>query len=665
MNFAPKSIPRLILLTLTLALSGTAAHARWAQDEDAASEVEFQNVDTEVREDGTYETVVETQVKLLKESARTELGTQLFSYNSNTTEFKVLAARTQVDGKQIAVDSSKIEDKPRASSQQGFDQMNQVMIAFPEVKIGASVYTKVRLRVKEASFPGFFSAEYSYGVPVREKAGRVRIRSAIPLAVDRNDPSQVLAIEEVKKGATQEITITLKEPVYRVAVDEQAAALNPSKFPWVSVSTARDITEIMKPVTASYQKILEQPLPPRFEAIRAKAATQARLVDKLNTITSELASQVSYLGDWRTNAGKYIPRDLAAIAETQYGDCKDYSASTASILRKLGYRAEIALVHRSNVYNRPGRARVLPSDFNHAIVWFRDGERDYWIDPTNFVSFAQGMFRDIAGRPALVTRGEAPLLTETPRTRPEDARVNVTKILSFGEPNSPEGRDRRFVEGQLRLEGVSATGYTGAALTHSRRSLDLDLTRYFVDPNLLIDWKTADYDLTSRVVRDLDFKVFATIRDTPIRTSAGHAYYLGAMDSVTGILLTKTADRVSDLQTGSPFTYRITTELRDVKLVGRKSLDCEIESPWLSAKRRLKLIPRGVRIEEQAIVRGETIPEAELRSLAFAQMQEKLRNCLGQAALIYERIGGGGRALASEVSGSKDSADGDGIRPRP
>src|SRR5581483_6589222 len=103
--------------------------------------------------------------------------------------------------------------------------------------------------------------------------------------------------------------------------------------------------------------------------------------------------------DWKTVDGQYVPHDLSHIAELKLGDCKDFSAATAAILKKLGLDAHIALTNRGVYYD--GKADELPteSSFNHAIVYVKADERVYWIDPTNTASFAGGMFSDIADRP--------------------------------------------------------------------------------------------------------------------------------------------------------------------------------------------------------------------------------------------------------------------------
>ena len=622
-----------VLAALAGMLPPALAEARWAADEDAAEEVEYQNSEITVRADGTSVSVTETRMRVLKESARARQAIGSYEYNSNIQTFEVLEAFTVAGDKTYKVERSKIEDKPLASSALGFDERHQVMVPFPNVEVGASVHTKLRVVTKDVPLPGFWSMGFTYGMPVRERAGRVHIRSAIPLFVESNDPDHALRVTQTPYGkGGSDITIDLTTPVHRMPVDEPDALIDVTLFPWVVVSSAAEWAQAAPTMSRDYQAVLGTALPARFEAIRAKAAEKTGLSDRLNTITAELASQIRYLGDWRTSAGKFLPRDLATIAATQYGDCKDYAAATAAILRALGVEADVAWIYRGMRYRRLPVRAPLHNDFNHAIVYVRDGDGERWIDPTNFASFADGIYPDIAGRQALVLRGRTPEMLQTPDARPTDAEVRVTRVVHF----APD--EQLLIDGTLALTGTSAIPYAGAALKRSTRSLDYGLAGYFGSPNELREWKVEPYDLTSRVVRDLEFHAHLVQRDSPMRTSAGDAFYLGMGGQSVAALLTPTEQRVSDLANGTPRRYGQTTELRDVRRVGRRSLDCTVESPWVDFKRTVKDVPRGVRIDDQAVVYMEIIPNADLKSERFAEVQARVRQCLTGSSVVYERL---------------------------
>lgn len=636
-----------LLALLFVAGNAAPSAARWASDEDAAAEIEYQNVDTVVRADGTWEDVTETRTRVLKESARTKIAIERWSYNANIQTLEVLAAYTVAGDRTIPVDPARIEDKPLASTPFGFDEQHQVMVPFSEVEVGTSVVTKMRRVTKQAAVPGLWSTQLVFGVPTRQRAGRTVIRSERPLHVVREDPTGAVAVDERRVGAGSEVTITISAPIYRTPVDETAAWLDYDSVPWVAVSTEPDWSAVVRPVGAQYERVLAAALPPRLDAIRAAAAEKSDPVERLNTITAELAGALHYLGDWRTQRGRLVPRELDAVATTQSGDCKDFATATVAILRALGERADVAWIRRAFPYRRLPAALALDGDFNHAIVHVRTADgSERWIDPTNQTSFAQGTYPDIAGRPALIVTGDAPEMLATPATRADDGEVRVARVVRF----APE--DRQLIDGTLTLRGVSAIGYTGVELTRSKRSVDYALAGYFGEEKSLREWTLDPYDLRSRVVRDLDFHAHVVQGDAPMRTSAGDAYYLGGGGDVVDTLLTQTNERVSGIVSGSPYVFRSTTELRDVRRVGQHSLDCAVESPWIDFKRTVADVPGGVRIEDDAVLHRSVISNAELKSAEFAGLQRRIRACLTSASVVYERIGTATAAAAPATEGA-------------
>ena len=168
-----KTLSWLAFTVICIVFSSPLSWARWATLEDADWEIEFENTEIQVNADGSYTEVVEHKLKVLKDSAREYLTTRRLYYNSMTTSLKVLEAKT-IDGDQeFKVDPKFIEDKPMASSPKGFDQHNQVLVAFPEVKANSAIYLKYTMTVREFPVPGFFSSSFVYGADTYENSGTV------------------------------------------------------------------------------------------------------------------------------------------------------------------------------------------------------------------------------------------------------------------------------------------------------------------------------------------------------------------------------------------------------------------------------------------------------------------------------------------------------------
>jgi len=91
-------------------------------------------------------------------------------------------------------------------------------------------------------------------------------------------------------------------------------------------------------------------------------------------------SEVRYLGV-EVGPGSYAPNPPQLVLDRRFGDCKDKTMLTISLLRGLGIEAQPALVHttlRRTVADEP----PSPAVFNHVIVHAHVGDRDYWLDPT-------------------------------------------------------------------------------------------------------------------------------------------------------------------------------------------------------------------------------------------------------------------------------------------
>ena len=453
------------LITLFLTLPQISA-ARWAGPEEAIGERILERVEIIVGRDGTYLTRLERTDLVLKEPARQEMGILSTSYNSQTSKMRVVEAHTQNANRVVKVQPEFIQDKPLASTLNGFDQINQVMIAYPQVDIGSKLHLKLETTYSAPPFPGFFSTSFVYGFQRAEKNSSALIRSKLPLFVAANDPEKYLEIKSWREGEEYFLSIQLKRPIFLKPMEEQRASINEGSFPWVDISTAEDWTSMVKPALAQYESRIEAELPKLFSHIRRRAEKLESSKAKIDFVTSELAESMHYLGDWRPINGGYIPRPLSIIASTRFGDCKDFSAATTAILRKLGFEANVALITRGvDPLLSPNKLPQVGA-FNHAIVWAKDKDREYWIDPTNPSSFSQGILEDLADRPALVLHPQKPFLTKTPQPLPDEATYH------FEMAKKATGNEHFSAKGKALYGGRAALLFTGAALGNSKKTID-------------------------------------------------------------------------------------------------------------------------------------------------------------------------------------------------
>ena len=609
-------------------VSPTPAEARFAVQSDAASEIEFFNRSVDVNEDGTSVETIELKVKILNDSGRTNFATQPLYYDETTQKLKIIDAQSIDQGQVHSVSSEFIEDKPVASQANGFSSYRQVLVSFPHLHIGTEVYLKYILTQATPYLPGTFFTDFVYGKEGYWTSSKVKLTSSIPFKFAINDPESFLDVQSKTEGKRQSLEITLKKPVIRQVVDEQEVLLDNKALPWVSVSSVIEWQILIQKIAPEYQLVLDQPLPKVFQDISDQASHEPDTFKKINHVTSRLAHELHYMGDWRSISGRIYPNNFEKIAQSRKGDCKDFATVTTAILRKLGINAHVALVRRGGYFDDPNG---LPSinAFDHAIVRVELKNQIYWVDPTNFVSFAHGLFPDISNRWALPLKAGAKDREKIPNIQPEKSEVDITEELKFLD------KDRTLIKGSLTEKGSSAVGITGAGLRASKENIDFHLISFVGDVNRMSRWNFRPYDLTSRVVQDVKFEYEYEKRNSELKTSSGPGY-LVQPSMIIPRLLTRVQDRVSDLLIlDQPTTLKRMTLLKGAKLIGKSNLNCKLDSSWLSASRRVFQTKAGIEISDAFIVRQALVSNAELRAKEFLQLQDKLENCFNNVAITF------------------------------
>lgn len=606
----------------------TIAEARWAKYEDASVEVKFSNVNINVNRDGTYETEVELQAKILKESGRDRFSLYSLVYNDDSADFTVLEAKAAYNGEEYIVTEDMMEDKPLASPGKGFDQLRQVTIPFPKIEIGTEVYLRYKQVNKKVPVDNFYGLSFSYYGDYLQ-AENTKINSELPLEIKVNDPREVLEIAEEKNDDIHSISIALKKAVYENTTNEpHNGILNIKHNTWVSLSSLSEWEDLAKKLAPGYHSVINQPLPATFEAIAEFADNESTDEEKINAVTSLLNEKVQYMGDWRTVSGKFFPRDLEKIADSQVGDCKDFSASTAAILQKLGYKVQPILVMRGTTSTSNPEALPNMGNFNHVMlkVTNRDG-KIYWIDPTNTVSMAQGIFPDIADRNALVLDSEEADYIKIPAVQGENS-----KVISHSELTIEDNVVNEY--GQLTVQGEAALGLTGVGLYYSDEQLRDSVFRMI--SGVYLDEEEKKFlelpDLTLRNVEDLTIKYEFQQKNKIFKTNLGPALNLG--DNWLNDVVNTASDQISDLFIGVPKTKESHMIIKDIKIKNCENLNFEINSPWLYVNRSCKYQNDGTEFSNLITIKKSFITNEELKTAEYKNLKSELENNFSRASII-------------------------------
>lgn len=608
---------------LLVLLFSTTALARWANSDDAAYRVNFEKLHVKIKKDGSSVTTIERQIEILKSQARETNGLQRLTYNSTNSRFKVVEAKTINNGKQMKVPKQDIEIKPLASSGPGFDIITQVTIAFPDVEVGSKLYTKTEEVETRAKLPGMYFVHYPlWGEDLQNLD--YTYESEIPIYPHVHDPEQVLEV----KAEPKSVRISLKREYMKQVVDEAQQRYDGSKYAWIAMSSLKTWADFPKSTLEAYERDLSSALPKKFEEIRRTANEEKTEIQKMNAVTSLLANTIRYVGDWRALEGLWHPRRLSKIASSGYGDCKDFAVSLGAILRTMGYETHIAWVGRgANWTSSPLDEKVLL--VNHAILLAKKNGQEYWLDPTNIQSFAQGVFPDIANRTAVVLGKDSIAIKKTPSLGAQDSRVRLTGEFSVDKSGVLKGSR------QIDFLDRAALGWTGLQLSYSKENMNFMLLDTLGLQQTVQAYNFEPYDLSSRKTADFSIRLDYSEYWRPLLTSAGKGLSIPA-NYQTRLFNVRREDRAADLLLTEPTTFTREFRVNEPRIRTDLKLNCSGDSKWASFKRTLGREGNLILFKETSQVKTGYIPTEEVASPEFEKFQHEILGCMGDLILVFK-----------------------------
>lgn len=584
---------RIILFCIILSIN-SACFARFATVSDAPVEVLQRDIQILIRKDGTCELDVKKKVKIINERGRESYSKVALTYNYDNSRIKVLTATSSFEGKEYVLPQNLIEDKPLASEIQGFDQSHQILLAFPNVNVGSTVYLHYKLEILKAEIPDFFEYMFDFSKYYFLESN-IHIKSELPLYLQENDPDKYFSITKNNKDKEYSLDIKLLKPIYIDIVDEKSDAINPKKYPWVFVTTSDSWDMFSNKLAVDYLKVTDQKLPKIYEDIYINAKKLSEPLAQIELVAALLNEQIQYMGDWKTSEGRHIPQNLQNVTQNRLGDCKDFAAGMVAILKKLGFDANVALVQRGHgIYDTDIIKLPGSFHFNHAIVMVKlSQDRILWVDPTNFFSTATNILPDIADRQALVL-DETSYLKHIPQSAPSDDMVIIKKTLDL------KNEDLVKVQSTLTLKGLAAVYLTGAGLQVSQSTIDNAIVHELGNYDNIIDKNVKSPKLDSRIVRDLEFQVDYVERNMLLNTNAGHAILIKKPFAAKFIF---NEEHAADIYLGAPKTIQDSVTIDNVQINSKDVLDYKLQSPWVDVTRTVKYKDNSVTIEQKAIIK--------------------------------------------------------------
>lgn len=618
-------VAAVVQLTVLLFFSSV-SEAKWSKPEEAQEEVLLLKTNIKVANDGSYKELMEFQVKILTEDARAYYLRSPFAFFKSFQKWKLLKATVTTEGQTTEVDDVEIKDVDSGGT--AFDDKSIARVTFPRMKIGSVIYLKTE-RLSGSILEGAFGYGDCLSGTSRYKSYEVNIDSKIPLKVNTYGIPGYLKIKSRKRKGQTRVTVRLKKPYYRSLMKEDYSYFDKAPSACYSVSIPNAFAKMGPHYSKEYSKVYQQKLPSLYQSLIAKEKKDTPSFEQIDRLMEGLRRNIKYLGDWRTRKGKFLPRDLAEVAKSGYGDCKDYATGLTAMLRHLGYEAYPALIFRDYNHHRKEKALPGPRSFNHVITAVQMKGRTHFVDPTNQIVQSRYIYQDIDQRRVLVLDGRSKRAKQTPEHSPESGSTRVDQYLDFSRKKNRNG------ELHVALQGYHAKEHTEWMM------------RYQYDPSIVLmniygdatymqnpSHRSGPIRKDSAILKDLKFTIGFEQIPVTVRTPFGKLFRPLVSGTIRPFLVS-TQERYSGVRLIMG-RFFLNYHLKGVKFKGDyQSLQCEIKSPWIRAKRQLMVEGDQSRVLDDIHVLKKSVNPEEMKTDRFEKLQVQLRNCFVGSALIF------------------------------
>ena len=580
----------------------------------------------EIKKDGTFKSETQETIYIENEQGRLQFGTIPFDYSPSVSTIKVLEAKTITNKIETTLTEDQISDKPLASDNTMFDNKNRLTLAFPKLEVKSEIHLAWVEHLHTALFPGYFFYSLVGSHNPYLKGSEIIFKSELPLFVETNR-HDVFDIKQTQEKSEQITVITLKETLHTQVLEEEYGGFPNKSLPQLYISSAETYDEVLKDLRDGYQEKIKQNLPEVFEDIYQKAKEKKNFFDQVDLVMAMLADKVRYMGDLRTVKGRFIARDLKEVAETGYGDCKDYSALTVSILRKLGYTADVALVQRT--YRPPFRLPKHPNllIFNHAIVYAEIEGKAYWLDPTNPTSLSKSVRADIFNREALILKKDKLSLEFIPLNSPEENKVDKKTEYRF------KNGVAVGLSSHTHYSGLNATRIRDEYFHLPKETLIHDLITARTQNYKVVGMNFVDIpEINTRLPDDYHWSVDIDFKAPAILTSLGKGF---SIEPVYDSFMKVDPDTyITGIFLGSPRLVDEQITLKGMKMQG-KARKCKVSSPWIEYERHIRQVRQDIVLSQVYKTLEYSIDNDVVKSEDFLKLQKNIGDCDSAFIIVF------------------------------
>lgn len=385
------------------------------------------------------------------------------------------------------------------------------------------------------------------------------------------------------------------------------------------------------------------PLPAELTQICAQIRQKNHTDEEQITATLRWVQQnIRYLGSF-IGEHTHRPHTIKEIFEHRFGDCKDKTLLTTSMLRHLGFDAAPALVntsarHRIKDY-LPGYAA-----FNHLIVHLRFQNNDYFLDPT--YTYQRGPLNQLGTTDygfALPLRPDTRALTPvTRRGIPEEKTTILESYTSSNDYKSAE------LEVTTIATGGDANSLRSYLSTHSIKEIQKDYldfyTSYFSDAYVTQPVTYTDDEKENRIEVH-EYYFIPTFWKASEKTNQ-LAVNLNAGALKNYLTFPNEKKRLHPYRIGHPYDIKQTIEVHLPQEWTSDVPASNIEQPTFNFTSEVNLFPKGIRGTYHYRSRADSVQPGDF--IEFAKSMDQLDDDL-RLSLTY--------TSPQDSSGSQDGVD--------
>ncbi len=374
----------------------------------------FENIETHISFNPTWqaskEKIYHAAILYFNEKADPWLTPVI--YLGKKDKLKNFHARTiKPDGQVIELTKDDLHSTQEKADFISFSDKHSVSFTFPGVVPGAIVEYSYKIKKERSSYYGqtwaiqsrlpklysHFSIEFPKSFLTKKHSW-----TFLPVNINLEPPHQ--KERSRTSGLLDFKTITYEWDVH----DIKALRPGPQAPPYDDIAQYLRVDYKYKNWNA-LSKIYWDMIKDKFDAENSAALKKLALkvagnakndAEKIDSVYAYLQKNFRYLAMDIGKSG-LIPNSPDEIVKNKYGDCKDMSVLSCTLLHNLGIKAYPALVKTRDAGRLP--SQIITFDFNHMIALAKTGAgKKYWLDATGSSCNLGEVYPSVEGTKALV-----------------------------------------------------------------------------------------------------------------------------------------------------------------------------------------------------------------------------------------------------------------------